>query len=310
MSPTTTASGEGTGPPAAQGSRGGGATRVVEPAPAALDGWDARLALRFERRDGCSLLAQRTHRGPLVVQKALHPEGPDVCQAIVLHPPGGIAGGDRLALVVDVGSGAHAQLATPGAAKWYRSAGAPATQALTARVGAGAVLEWLPHEAVVFDGARAELATTIALAGDAVYLGWDIVCLGRTRSGERFARGRWRQRVEVVRDGVLIWTERADIAAGSALLASPVGLYGAPMFGTFVVAAPVLSDELVRACRGVAADSAGNLAFAVTRLPGVLVARCRGESAEDARRWFTALWTVARPAVTGRVAQPLRIWST
>jgi urease accessory protein len=256
------------------------------------------------------VLVERAHRGPLVVQKTLHPEGPGVCQAIVVHPPGGIAGGDRLALSIDVEPRAHAQIATAGATKWYRTAGAFARQMFAARVGAGAVLEWLPHETIVFDGARALLSTTITLAGDALFVGWDIVCLGRTASGERFDRGSYRQRFELVRDDALIWTERTNLQAGSRLLAAPVGLYGSPMFGTFMVAAPVIADDLLVACRGIDPDAAGGLAGAVTRLPGVLVARCRGDSPEAARRWFTALWTRVRPALTGRTAVPPRIWST
>jgi len=273
-------------------------------------GWEARLALRFARRGDRTVLVERSHSGPLVVQKALHPEGPGVCQAIVVHPPGGIAGGDRLALSIDVAPCAHAQLATPGATKWYRTAGAFARQAFAARVDAGATLEWLPHEAIVFDGASALLSTTIALAGDALFVGWDIVCLGRTASGERFDHGVYRHRIELVRDDALIWVERTNLPAGSRLLAAPVGLYGSPMFGTLMVAAPVIADDLLVACRGIAPDGSGGITGAVTRLPGVLVARCRGDSPEAARRWFTALWAAVRPALTGRSAVPPRIWNT
>jgi urease accessory protein len=279
-------------------------------APSAAEGWDARLALRFARRDDRTVLAERAHSGPLVVQKMLHPEGPGVCQAIVVHPPCGIAGGDRLAPSIDVEHHAHAQLTTPGAAKWYRSAGPLARQALAARLGARAILEWLPHESIVFDGAHAEMTTAVALAGDAVYFGWDVVVLGRTASGERFDHGRLRQRIELVRDDALVWVERTSLAAGSRLLAAPVGLYGSPMFGTFVVAAPAVDDDLVAACRNVVPDAGGGIIGAVTRLPGVLVARCRGDSPEAARRWFTALWTLLRPALTGRAAVPPRIWNT
>ena len=273
-------------------------------------GWDARLALDFARRGDRSVLVRRAHSGPLTVQKTLHPEGPGVCQAIVVHPPGGIAGGDRLALSVGVGARAHAQLTTPGATKWYRSTGPAARQTLEAGVANGAALEWLPQETIVFNGAYAEYRTRVVLDGDAVFIGWDIVCLGRVASGERFERGAYRQCFELVRDNALVWAERAIIDARSGVSMSTMGLNGCPMFGTFVVAATMIPDDLLIACRRIAPDRADGAEGAVTRLPGVFVARCRGNSVEAARRWFTALWTVLRPALCGRQAVLPRIWNT
>ncbi len=80
--------------------------------------WHAELYLGFARNGEGTVLRENRHCGPLRVQKALYPEGDAVCQAIVLHPPSGIAGGDQLAIAVDVASGAFAQLTTPGAGKW------------------------------------------------------------------------------------------------------------------------------------------------------------------------------------------------
>src|SRR5262245_65010945 len=123
--------------------------------------WRAQLDLRFACREGRTLLQERRSDGPLVVQKPLYPEGGAVCHAIVVHPPGGIAGGDQLALNVGDEDGSHALLTTPGAAKWYRSAGSWAAQTLDFDV--RGTLEWLPPETIVFDAALAKLKTRIAL---------------------------------------------------------------------------------------------------------------------------------------------------
>jgi len=268
--------------------------------------WRAALSLGFASAEGRTTLARRAHTGPLVVQKTLHPEGDAVCQAIVVHPPGGVAGGDALSLDIDVAAEAHAQITMPAASKWYRSAGSWATQRVTARVADGASLEWLPQGAIAFDGARADCAVRIDLAPGARLIAWEIVCLGRAASGERFARGRWRQRLEIVRADALIWSERIDVAGGGRLLDSPVGLNGAPVFGTFV-ASPALDDAALLAARDVQ-PARGEAA--VTRLPDVLVARYRGPASDDGARYFAALWSALRPRMLGRDAVAPRIWST
>ena len=273
----------------------------------AHDAWRARLALRFARDGVRSRLAGRAHEGPLVVQKPLYAEGDEVCQCIVVHPPGGIAGGDALAIEIDVGDGAWAQVTTPGAAKWYRAAGRRAAQDVRVRVAARATFEWLPQSTIVFDGVDGTSAMRVELAGDSVYLGWDVVCLGRTAAGERFSEGRWRQRVEVVRNDALVWSERTALDGSDAMLTSVAGLNGAPVFGTFVAMAPRIDDALLTVCRGIAPTRGEG---AVTRVPHALVVRYVGASTEAAYDYFRRLWTAVRTPLAGRPAVPPRIWNT
>ncbi|HTS23587.1 MAG TPA: urease accessory protein UreD [Casimicrobiaceae bacterium] len=276
-------------------------------APAATHaGWEARLELAY-RRDGPRTVLDRRHSGPLLVQKPLYPEGGAVCQSIVVHPPGGIAGGDRLMLEARVGPQARAQLTTPAASKWYRTTGAPAQQTLRLSAEDGAILEWLPQEGIVFAGAIADLATDISLADDAVFLGWDIVCLGRRLAGERWTQGRLRHDFALRRGGRRQWVERTALSGGSELLAARVGLGARTVFGTFLASAASVPDDLVSSCRAVDCDDGD---AAVTRLPGVLLARYRGDSAEAARDYFAALWARARPALAGMSAVAPRIWNT
>ena len=83
--------------------------------------WHAELELGYGRDGETTRPTLRRHKGPLRVQKHLYAEGPEVCQHIIVHPPGGIAGGDRLDIAATVGRNAWAQLTSPGAAKWYRA---------------------------------------------------------------------------------------------------------------------------------------------------------------------------------------------
>ena len=266
--------------------------RVAEPVASS---WKAELELGFERIDGRTVLARRRHDGPLVVQKPLYPEGGEVCHAIVIHPPAGIAGGDDLSLSIHSGNSACAQLTTPGAGKWYRSAGPWASQKLDFTV--DGALEWLPQETIVFDGALADLSTEVRLGVDARYLGWEILCLGRTGSGERYRRGSMRLSTRIHRNGKLQWLERGRIDGGGKLMQSQAGLGGHTVCGTLIAAAPEIAPQR--------AEGLG-----VTMLPGVLVARYLGDSSEEAKRLFARLWAVLRPKLLGREAHEPRIWRT
>ena len=266
--------------------------------------WHAELELAYACFGDCTRPVQRRHKGPLRVQKHLYAEGPEVCQHIIVHPPGGIAGGDRLDINVNVGENAWAQLTSPGAAKWYRAAG-PAYQELDLRVAAGATLEWLPQETIVFSAAQAQLHTRIQLEGDARLLYWDVVALGRPASDERFDLGHFQSQVEIYRDGYLLWHERQRVQGNDGLLDSPIGLAGQPVFATLLITGEI-DEALLLQCRTLHTRVRGDL----SQLPGLLVARCLASEALHAREWLIQLWQLLRPALLGRAAVAPRIWAT
>jgi hypothetical protein len=166
--------------------------------------WKAELRCASPPRRQDSA-ARAPLRGPLVVQKPLYPDGESTCHAIVVHPPGGIAGGDQLVLDARCEPAAHALLTTPGAGKWYRSAGAWAGQALSFDV--EGTLEWLPRETIVFDAALCSLQATINLGEKASFIGWEVVCFGR---GDGFRRGRLKMDTRVLRGGKPSSSRRRD----------------------------------------------------------------------------------------------------
>lgn len=267
--------------------------------------WRAEIALGYERQGARTVLARRRHDGPLVVQKPLYPEGDEVCHTILVHPPGGIAGGDELEASAGVGAGAHALLTTPGAGKWYRSSGAWARQRIAFSVEAGAALEWLPQQTIFFDDAMADMELCVDLGAGARYIGWEILCFGRTGSGERFSRGRCRISTEIRREGRRLWRERGEIRGGSALMDSTVGLNGHTVCATLYAAAPGIAADTLALARQAIDDT-----IAMTLLPGVLVARALGDSSESMRERFAKLWSVLRLPVMGQAPHLPRIWRT
>ena len=282
--------------------------RLPDPLPSPT-AWQARLDLGFERRGAETILARREHFGPLRIQKALYPEGPELCHALVLHPPAGICGGDQLRIDVGVGDGAQALLTTPGAGKWYRSAGAQAEQLANIKVGAGGTAEWLPQESIVFDAAQARMRTTIDLAEGARYIGVETLCLGRRASGESFGRGSVRLSTDIPLDGKLLWRERGIIDGGSPLLDSPIGLAGFTVCGAVLMAGADIDADALAACRAATASESG-AQFGVTAMPQLFVGRYLGHSTEAARLWFIELWQILRPIFVGRAAAVPRIWNT
>lgn len=270
-----------------------------------MNTWHAALALDYRLSEGRTLLARR-HHGPLQVQKALYPEGEALCHTLLIHPPGGIAGGDALSIDVTVAPGAQALITTPGAARWYKANGRQATQRVALRVEGG--IEWLPQEAIVFDQADVRSEIDIDLAEAASMLGWDIVVLGRAASGESFTHGRFAQTIRLRQSGRVQWVERTRLAGGDALLDSPIGLAGNTAFGCLWAAGPAFGDGQFDALRErlAAADAP------LTRLaPRLLQARTLGTTAQAVRRALEAVWRELRPLVfAGRAASPPRIWAT
>ncbi len=277
--------------------------------PTAVGAWHAELNLGFERRGESSVLAHRSHHGPLRIQKALYPEGPGICHAIVLHPPAGIVGGDQLRIAIDVDAGAHAVLTTPGAGKWYRSSGASASQQVALKVSRGGTAEWLPQESIVFSGARARMSTRVDLEEGARFVGVETLCFGRRASGERFDRGELALRTEIDFAGKPLWRERGRIAGNSPVLTSPMGLAGFSVCSTVLAAGVDIDSPTLAACRAVTAAEP-EAQHSVTALPKLVIGRYLGHSAEAARLWFVDLWTQLRPALVGHDANPPRIWAT
>ncbi len=272
---------------------------------------EAELTLGFARDGATTRLVERTHVGPLRVQKALYPEGPALCHAVIVHPPGGVVGGDCMRIVARVEAQARALLTTPGAAKWYRANGRRSQQSVRLQVEAGASLEWLPQETIFFNGADVRLDHAVTLADDAAYIGSEILCFGRTAAGESFDAGQISQRTTIRRGAHLLWFEQGVIAAGTPAMQGALGLAGNTVCATLIAVGNGMTPALVDALRASAAAlPAGAGAFGVSLMKTVLVARYLGNSSAEAKRLLAVAWAGVRPLLVAREAAIPRIWNT
>jgi len=297
-------------------------------------GWQAELRLRFNgdiprflangdapqaRAYGRTRIVERSHRGPLVIQRPFYPEG-DPCHVYLVHPPGGVVGGDELRIDAQVDVGAHALITTPAATKFYRCDGRGSSQTQELRA-AGATLEWLPQESIFYRGADVRTATRVQLDADSRFIGWEIACLGLPARGEHFDAGSLRLDLEIWR--VPQDTEPSPLSAGSKMGSGPIfidrlrltgaarargaawGLAGQEAVGT-LLATPATRAH-VDAIRELVSDWQY---AAVSLVDGVLVLRALAPQAEAVRKLFIAAWQRLRPQIVGRVAVLPRIWST
>ncbi len=270
--------------------------------------WEASLRLGYAHDRGRTVLNDKLHTGPLVVQKALYPEGDAVCHTIIVHPPGGIAGGDHLQIAAQLGANAKVLFTTPGATRWYRSTGAPASQVVNLHAAAGAVIEWLPQETIYFDRTHAQNSLDVQLEGDSAFIGWEIACLGRQRAGEAFEHGRVRLGMSIQVDGRKVFVERGQLTAQDALLASPLGFGGDKVFATLVACSPHCTPTLLGQCRDAAIPE--GIRAGLTLIGNTLVGRALGNSSEQVRALFTNWWKIIREPICGHAAVPPRIWQT
>jgi urease accessory protein len=275
-------------------------------------GWHGQLHLRY-RRDAERTLVHDRHDGPLRILKSLYPEDHGVCHNVLLHPPGGIVGGDVLEVDIALDAGAHALLTTPGATRFYRSAGRPARQSVAARLASGARLEWLPLETICHRSTHADNRLRFELAPGAEMIGWDVLALGLPASGEAFDHGRIVQQIEV--PGA--WLERGVVdGADTLLLDSPLGFAGHRVLGTlwFAAGEPLNGtrrEALLAAARS-AADGCDLRDTAGCTAPGerVVVLRVLARRVEPAMQLLINVWSRWRQSAWGLAACVPRVWRT
>jgi urease accessory protein len=274
--------------------------------------WHARLHLSYQN-EAARTVARFRHDGPLRILQSLYPEGDTVCHNVLVHPPGGLVGGDTLDIDIEAADGSHGLITTPGASRFYRSEGELALQRTRIRLAAGARLEWLPLEAICYSGCQAENRLAIEVAPGAELIGWDVTALGLPNANQPFERGTYLQHIEVPG----LWLERGRIdAADHRLLQSPIGLGGhrcmASLF--FVAGSPVARarrDALLAHARTLLEasplfDSAG----ATSPHAEVVVLRVLAPVVEPAMQLLRQVWQAWRSELWQLPAATPRIWAT
>ena len=273
--------------------------------------WRADLKLDY------TLESQRTvarylHQGPLRILQSLYPEGNQICHNVLVHPPGGLVGGDTLDIQVNVAEGAHALVSTPSATRFYKSGGQAALQQVTATLAPGARLEWLPLEAIAYNDCEATNRAIFNLAPTAELMAWDVTALGLPSSDMAFTKGHFQQHLEI--PGV--WLERGNLRGDDTRwLNSPLGLAGQKCLASLVFASgnniePQRVAQGLEAAREVLEAHPLRLQAGITCAhPQVIVLRVMSPLVEPSMDLLKQVWAVWRLTLWALPSTPPRIWS-
>ena len=270
--------------------------------------WEASLSLSFVERKGKTLLTSKKHSGPLMVQKPFYPESNGCCHIYLIHPPGGIVGGDNINLTASLAENSHALITTPGATKFYRSVGPVATQKQSIYLEDNASLEWLPQETVYFNAANAQARTTIHLKENNRFFAWEIQCLGLPAQKEFFTEGKCMQRLEIWRHNTPILLETNRLNGGDDVLNADWGLQEYKALGTFVISDDlnqVNHDKIMHYI-----NQYKHLVASCTSIGNVFIVRAMSLFAEYIKQLFSTLWHALRPQILNIESSPPRIWHT
>ncbi|MBE9208621.1 urease accessory protein UreD [Nostoc sp. LEGE 06077] len=287
--------------------------------------WHGKLNLIYAHRQNSTQLIYNHHQAPLKVQRAFYPEGEKVCHSVMLHTAGGVVGGDRLSSHFHLQPNTQALITTAAASKIYRSNGLQARQTIDIQIDAGACLEFLPQETILFNGADYRQDLRVELATGASFLGWEITRLGRSARGEKFLEGEWRSHTEIWQQGVPLWIDRQFLPGNTEIFHSPHGLFGQPIVGSLLWLGYPVSTEIIEQVRSLFTQHSAlstehstlytqhsilntQHLVGVTQLEHGLLCRYRGASTSEVRNWFTAVWQILRTSFLNRNICIPRVW--
>lgn len=256
--------------------------------------WQGMIDLVYISEENETKLIHNKMQAPFKIQKPLYPEGKKICHNIILHTAGGIVGGDRLSINLDLQPDAKVLITTAAAGKIYRSDGKIAKQNTHIKIDKGAYLEYLPQENIIFKGANYEQNMRVELGEGGIWMGWEINRFGRSARGEKFTEGEWRSHTEVWQDGLPLWIDRQYLKANTEIINSYNGLGGMPIIASLVFVGKKVESEIVEKARLLGINEQMEGEIGITRLQKGLLCRHRGNSSTESRNWLIKIWHLLR----------------
>ena len=254
------------------------------------------VQMSFSRRSGPTRLCHLFQREPLRVLFPHFPRG-DILSAVVANTSGGLVGGDRVDIEVDVASGARTLVTTQAAEKVYRSTGSECLVLVDIHARDAAWVEWLPHETIIFDGARIRRSVYLNVDAGARVLAGDLLVFGRRAHGESLSHGLVHDEWQVRVDGRLTWADSLHLADDlAAKQVAPAALGGSNVMATLLYVAQDAERWLQPARKLIGRE---NLRSGASYVGNLLIVRWLGLDTAAVRRDYGAFRAKFRSMVGG-----------
>jgi urease accessory protein len=271
-----------------------------------MEQWQGQLDLGYGNYRGVTKLIHNRGVAPLKVQRVLYDRPKSIAQTIILHTAGGMVGGDRLNISVDLGANTHSLITTAASSKVYFSEKLPQYQLVNQKVDSNSILEWLPQETIIFNGANYHQESIVELAENAIWMGWEIFRFGRTARGEKFLSGQWKSRTTVTRNQLPLWIDQQYFLGSEETTTSYHALANYPILGSFALVGKVIDSPLITEMRDLFPGDRHKIG--VTQLMEGVLCRYRGDSSTEVKRWFIAVWKLLRTSQYQLAATTPRVW--
>ena len=229
-------------------------------------------------------------------------------EAVLINTAGGLTGGDEVKWDIKAGQNTQGVVTTQACEKIYKSTGDAACVTSNIHVKAGARLDWLPQETILFERAHLNRSLTVRLEGDARFMALEAVMLGREAMGETVLHATFKDRWRIYRDEKLIHADDIaikgdipDIQAASSTLNAHAA------FASFVYCGPEDMDVL-RAVLAKHFEGAQNLGIGVSAMDGKITARFLSRDCYELRKTIIPFLNKVRVSLGASAALP-KVWN-
>ena len=165
-------------------------------------------------------------------------------QAVLINTAGGLTGGDDVGWTVEATPESRVVLTTQACERVYRSLGDDAKVRNRLTVGAGAQVDWLPQETILFEGGKLDRTLEVDLAEGASFCAVEAILLGREAMGEAARTATLRDNWRIRRNGKLVHAEATLLSADPLERDSLSLLDGALAFATVLLIGPKAERKL------------------------------------------------------------------